>query len=165
MKSVRTAAALAIAALLFSFLPAAWAQEQSKGTEADSAAIQRVFTEFYQSFSRHDAHAASLTFAEDADFTNMRGVHRRGRMEIEDWLASLFKGALQNAGRTDTVRNIRYFTPELAAVDADTVITGTKAADGSLVPQRKGMMIVVMSKRNGRWLISDFHEAEFPPAR
>lgn len=165
MKSARTAVTLAVAALLLSFFLPAWAQEQSKGTEADSAAINQVFTAFYGSFSRHDAHAASLAFAEDADFTNMRGVHRHGRMEIEDWLASLFKDALQNARRTDTVRNIRYFTPELAAVDADTIITGTKAADGSEVPPRKGMMIVVMSKRNGRWLISDFHEAEFPPAR
>lgn len=165
MKSLRTAATLAIAALLLSFSPAARAQEQSKGTKADSAAIQQVFTEFYQSFSRHDAHAASLVFAEDADFTNMRGVHRRGRKEIEDWLAGLFKGALQNASRTDTVRNIRYFSPELAAVDADTVITGTKAADGSEIPPRKGLMVVVMSKQNGRWLIGDFHEVEFPPAR
>jgi hypothetical protein len=50
----------------------------------------------------------------------------------------------------------------MATVDADTVITGTKAGDGSEVPPRKGLMIVTMTKQNGYWLISVFHEAEFP---
>jgi len=103
-----------------------------------------------------------LPFAEDADFTNMRGIHRHGRKDIEDWFASLFKGNLKASSRTDIVRSIRFFSPQMAAVDADTVITGTKAADGSDVPPRKGLMIATMTKQNGRWLIGVFHEAEFP---
>ena len=151
----------AIAALLFFALPV-YPQDQSKSTDADAASIKQVFADFYESFSRHDAHAAAMTFAEDADFTNMRGVHSHGREEIEKWLASLFRGNLGEAHRTDIVRTIRFYNPQLAAVDADTVITGTKAADGSEMPPRKGLMIVVITKQNGRWLISDFHEAEFP---
>jgi uncharacterized protein (TIGR02246 family) len=149
--------------LLFAPIPAASAQDRSKAPDADSVAIKQVFINFYENFSRHDPHAAAMTFAEDADFTNMRGIHRHGRKDIEDWLGSLFRGNLKSANRTDMVRNIRFFTPHLAAVDADTVITGTIAADGSEVPPRKGLMIVVMTKQNGRWFISDFHEAEFPP--
>ena len=152
---------LAVAMLLFLTLPAC-SQDQSKSTDADSSSIKQVFTDFYESFSRHDAHAAAMTFAEDADFTNMRGIHSHGREEIEKWLASLFRGNLAEAHRTDIVRSIRFFSPQLAAVDADTVITGTKAANGSEMPPRKGLMIVVMTKQNGRWLISAFHEAEFP---
>ena len=148
--------------LLCFTLPAYCSQDQSKSTDADSASIKVVFTDFYESFSRHDAHAAAMTFADDADFTNMRGVHSHGREEIAKWLASLFRGNLGEARRTDIVRSIRFFNPQLAAVDADTVITGTKGADGSTMPPRKGLMIVVMAKQNGRWLISDFHEAEFP---
>jgi len=92
----------------------------------------------------------------------MRGVHRHGRTDIEAWFASLFKGNLKASNRTDTVRSIRFFTPQMATVDADTLITGTKTADGSEVPPRKGLMIVTMTKQNGHWLISGFHEAEFP---
>jgi len=154
--------AFAIALILFVPLPAFWAQDSSNSTDADSAAIKQAFTDFYESFSHHDAHATAMTFAEDADFTNMRGIHRHGRKEIEDWFASLFKGNLKASNRTDIVRSIRFFTPQTAAVDADTVITGTKAADGSDVPPRKGLMIATMTKQNGRWLISVFHEAEFP---
>jgi uncharacterized protein (TIGR02246 family) len=164
MASGRTT--MALAALLFagSLFAGARAQEGSKGTAADEAEIKQVFARFYENFSRHDAQAASMAFTEDADFTNMRGVHTRGRPEIEQRLDGLFKGMLRDATRTDIVRSIRYYTPELAAVDADTVITGTKAADGSVVPPRKGLMIALLTKKNGHWLISDFHEEEYPPA-
>jgi uncharacterized protein (TIGR02246 family) len=162
-KSIRAIVAFAIALILFAPPPAARAQDSSNPADAaDSAAIKQTFTDFYESFSHHDAHATAMTFAEDGDFTNMRGIRRHGRTEIEAWFANLFKGNLKASNRTDMVRSIRFFSPQVATVDADTVITGTKTADGSDVPPRKGLMIVTMTKQNGRWLISVFHEAEFP---
>jgi len=161
-RSIHAIVALAIALFLFASPSASRAQDSAKPTEADSAAIKQTFTDFYESFSHHDAHATAMTFAEDGDFTNMRGIHRHGRTEIEAWFANLFKGNLKASNRTDTVRSIRFFSPQVATVDADTLITGTKAADGSDVAPRKGLMIVTMTKQNGRWLISVFHEAEFP---
>ena len=137
---------------------------QDPGTEADAQAIKQVFAEWYEAFSRHDAHAASMTFIDDADFTNMGGAHDRGRKEIEAHLARIFAGNLKDARRTDMVKSIRFFTPVLASVDADTVITGTKAANGSELPPRKGLMTTTMTKENGRWYIAVFHEVEFPPA-
>jgi uncharacterized protein (TIGR02246 family) len=170
---VGAAAVTAAASLLFASAPrfsraAAGAplpaQVQGQGTEADSREIKQVFAEWYEAFSRHDAHAAAMTFAEDADFTNMRGVHNHGRKEIEAHLAMIFAGNLGSARRTDMVKSIRFVTPAIAEVDADTVISGTKAADGSEVPPRKGLMVTTMTKQNGRWFISVFHEVEFPAA-
>src|SRR5258708_2590641 len=51
--------------------PASAVQARPKTYESDEAAIKQVFTDFYESFSRHDAHAVAMTFAEDGDFTNM----------------------------------------------------------------------------------------------
>jgi uncharacterized protein (TIGR02246 family) len=72
----------------------------------------------------------------------MFGIHVHGREAIEQRFVALFKGNLRGANRTDTVRNIRFYAPGMAFVDADTVITGTKTADGSVGPVRKGLMIV-----------------------
>jgi len=141
------------------------AQSQPSSVEAESAAIKQVCADFSENFSRHDAHGVAMTFAEDADFTNMGGRHSHGREEIEKWFAALFRGNLKDSLRTDTVRSIRFFTPELAAVDAETVITGTKTADGSELPPRKGLMIVLATKQNARWYIGTFHEAEYPAPR
>jgi uncharacterized protein (TIGR02246 family) len=158
-------AAPVISLVLLMMPYAAPAQSQPRDAEADSAAITKVCADFSENFSRHDAHGVAMTFAEDADFTNMGGRHSHGREEIEKWFASLFRGNLKDSLRTDTVKSIRFFTPELAAVDADTVITGTKAADGSEIPPRKGLMIVMATKQDSHWFIGTFHEAEYPAPR
>ena len=167
MRFTRAVVTVIIPVTLFVLSPlsVSWAQDPSKTTDADSAAIKQVITDFYESFTRHDAHATAMTFAEDGDFTNMSGAHVHGRKAIEDRFASLYAGNLRAAHRTDTVRSIRYITPQVAFVDADTVITGTKAPDGSEIPVRKGLMIVVLAKEKDRWMISNFHEAEYPPPR
>jgi uncharacterized protein (TIGR02246 family) len=162
MVLARSFTSIVIMLVLFALVPGSHPQDSSKAADADSAAIKQTFADFYESFSRHDAHATAMTFAEDADFTNMRGIHRHGRTEIEEWFRNLFNGNLKASRRTDTVRNIRFFTPQTATVDADTTITGTKAADGSEGPPRKGLMICTLTRQSGRWLISVFHEAEFP---
>jgi uncharacterized protein (TIGR02246 family) len=160
-----TIAAQAISLALLMLPRLAPVQSQPNSAGADSVAIKQVCADFSENFSRHDAHGVAMTFAEDADFTNMRGSHSHGRADIEKWFASLFRGNLKDSLRTDTVRSIRFFTPELAGVDAETVITGAKAADGSEIPPRKGLMIVMVTKQNGRWLIGTFHEAEYPAPR
>ena len=165
MRFPSTIAAHVISLALLTVPGSVSAQSQPNGAETDSAAIKQVCADFSENFSRHDAHGVALTFAEDADFTNMRGSHSHGRADIEKWFASLFRGNLKDSLRIDTVKSIRFFTPELAAVDADTVITGTKAADGSEIPLRKGLMVVLMTKQNGRWFIGTFHESEYPPSR
>jgi uncharacterized protein (TIGR02246 family) len=158
-------AASVISVGLLTLSSAVPARSQASGTDADSAAIKKVCGDFSENFSRHDAHGVAMTFAEDADFTNMGGRHSHGRADIEKWFASLFAGNLKDSQRTDTVRSIRFFTPELAEADADTVITGTKSADGSVIAPRKGLMIVTLIKQDGRWFIGTFHEAEYPAPR
>ncbi len=165
MRHSRYLAFILAVLVLAATAPKAAAQSPANGTEADTAAIKELFASFYGAFSRHDAHATAMTFAPDADFTNMRGVHKKGRKEIEDWFTGLFTGNLRESSRTDTVRGIRFFSPDVAVADADTVITGTRTADGSVTPPRHGIMIVTATKRDGRWWISTFHEAEFPETR
>ncbi len=112
MQFPRIVAAAAFS-LLFLTLPCALrAQSQPAGSDADSAAIKQTCTDFSESFTRHDAHAVAMTFADDADFTNMRGIHSNGRKDIEKWFSALFTGNLKDSVRTDTVRSIRYFSPE-----------------------------------------------------
>jgi uncharacterized protein (TIGR02246 family) len=152
-------------ACLVMFTCAGHVPPPADSTEADSAAIKQVCADFSESFSHHDPHGVAMTFAEDADFANMTGRHAHGRANIENWFAGLFRGNLKDSARTDTVRSIRFYTPELAEAEAETVITGTKSADGSELPARKGLMIVLMTKQGGHWLIGSFHEAEYPTPR
>jgi uncharacterized protein (TIGR02246 family) len=164
MMYTKSMSALLAAALFFGASQAAWPQS-GQGSGADVAAIKEVFRAFYESFTRHDPHGVAMTFTDNADFTNMRGVHNKGRAEIEQKFVALFKGNLGASTRTDIVKNIHFYTPELATAEADTTILNTLRPDGSVVPPRKGLMIATMVKQNGDWLIDEFHEVEFPEPR
>src|SRR6266566_698786 len=63
--------------------------------------------------------------------------------------------------RTDTVKAIRYLTPDLASVDNYWSMTGAKARDGSDWPYRAGYVNFLMARRNGHWVIIVSHTADF----
>lgn len=58
------------------------------------------------------------------------------RPAIEHRFAALFKGNLRGTNRTDTVRTIPFYAPDLAFVEAETVILGSKTSDGSVGPMQ-----------------------------
>lgn len=139
----------------------------SGGSEADKAPIEQLVANYSEAFNRHDAHAIAAFFAEDADFTNLRGVSHHGQPEIEANFAMLFGGSgiLKNAQRTDSVRSLRFLAPDVAAVDTNCVITGSRTPEGSENPPRKGLLELIVTKQSGQWLIAVFHEQDLPPAK
>jgi uncharacterized protein (TIGR02246 family) len=154
------------AVLLDSFVFAiSCAHAQSNPPDADSAAIRHVISDFLDAFNRHDAHAWATPFAEDGDFTNVTGLYLHGRKDFEERFTTLFATRLKNAHRTATVRHTRFITPDVAAVDAEWELVGSKASDGSDNPIRKGLFNFVMTRQNGRWVFAVFQESEFAPTR
>jgi uncharacterized protein (TIGR02246 family) len=90
----------------------------------------------------------------------MLGESHHGRKEIEDFFVTRYAGVLKNAHRSDVVTRIRFLAPGIAFVDADWEMTGTRTPDGKVNPTRKGLLMWVMTKQNGQWLITVFHEAD-----
>jgi uncharacterized protein (TIGR02246 family) len=160
MMSTRVRAALMV--LLFVSLPLAaiWAG-QVDSHEADSAAIKKLFTDFNDAFNKHDAHASTMLFAEDADFINIQGATSHGRAEAEQHLAPLFAGRLKTIHRDVTLRNIRFLRPDTATVDSDFETSGLMGPNGA-VPATKGLYDWIVMKQNGRWLIAVWHESNLP---
>lgn len=134
---------------------------QTSSEEVESAAIRQVVARFMDAFNRHDAQGWAAPFMEDGDFTNVTGLTLRGRGKVEERFSRLFAGSLKDARRSATIRHIRLVKPDVAGVDAEWELVGSKAADGSENPVRKGMFTWVMVKQNGQWMFADFHESEF----
>jgi len=167
MFSTRLKAALAVF-FLFSFsVSAAWAQMHSNMADADSAAIKQSVAAFSDAWNRHDSHAVAMCYVEDGDFSSTQGIPSHGAKELEDHYVSIFGTFLKSAHRTDVVRSIRFLTPSIASVDIDWQMTGAKTPDGADAPLRKGLLNWVMTKQNGQWLITVYHESLFtpPPAK
>jgi len=151
-----------LASFSFAISPA---RGQTKSSDVDSAAIRQVIADFVDAFNRHDAHAWALPLAEDGDFTNVTGLYLHGRKDFEARFTELFASRLKTAHRMATVRHIRFVTPDVAAVDAEWELAGSKASDGAENPVRKGLFNFVVTRQNSHWVFAVFQESEFAPAR
>ena len=157
---IRTRMALAVLLFLSFSAVSSWAQKPS-GMDADSAAIKQSVAAWEDAWNRHDAHATAMRYVEDGDFSNTMGVPSHGWKELEGHYTTIFTTNLKNAHRTDTVKSIRFLTPEIASVDIDWQMTGAKGPDGSEIPLRKGLLTWIVTKHNGEWLITIYHESAF----
>jgi len=106
-----------------------------------------------------------LVFSSDADLTDWRGQHVRGRAAIEAKFHPTFSGPVfKDSLCLGKVRMIRLLRPNIAIVDIDWEMTGARSADGSPRPQRKGILDLVCEKQGREWRIVAFHDTDFTAA-
>lgn len=156
---MRRLATTLLAVLILTTLPLmASTVQETGGSDADKAAIQKLFTDFNNALNNHDAHRAAMLFTEDRDFIGVKGKIIHGRADIQAQMAPLFDGILKNMHRDATLRGMRFLRPDVAAVYSDYVTTGVAGANGVPAPT-KGLYDWVVTKQDGRWLIAVCREA------
>jgi uncharacterized protein (TIGR02246 family) len=129
--------------------------------DKDRAAIAQTVANSVNAWNLHDAHAFAMTFTEDADFTNVAGIHANGRASVEAFHAPRFAGVFKDTHETAAIRSIRFLRTDLASVDIDWQMTGAKTPDGASRPPRKGLLDWVMARQSdGSWLIQVMHNTE-----
>jgi uncharacterized protein (TIGR02246 family) len=136
-------------------------QGTDSGTAKDDAAVREIVASFSAGWNGHDAHAMCVSLADDVQWVNWRGEVLHSRKDVEEEHAKLFAGLYKNTHRTDNVKSIRYFTPELASVDNYWTMTGAKTRDGADWPYREGYANYVMARHDGHWVIVVSHTADF----
>jgi len=130
--------------------------------EKDRAAIEKAVQGYMDAWNTHDVHAVLATYTVDTDFTNAFGTHYQGRAQMESIFGPMLAGVYSATQQTGQVRSVRFFKPDVAAVDVDWQMTGAKNQDGSVRPTRKGLHSLIMTKQSdGSWLIAVMHVNEF----
>jgi uncharacterized protein (TIGR02246 family) len=132
------------------------------GTGTEDEAIRDVIDHFVGAWNRHDVHAFAAVFAEDADFTNVRGQGASGRAKIEEFHARPFATMFKDSHQKYTDIKIRYLRPDIASVDVHWEMTGATDADGNPGPLRLGLLNFVMMKNAGQWQIVVMHNMDLP---
>lgn len=160
MISTRVKMALVVFLIISFSAAVSWAQMPSS-MDADSAAIKQCVAAWEDAWNRHDAHATATRYVEDGDFSSTTGIPSHGWKELEEHYNAIFTTFLKDAHRTDVVKSIRFLTPEIASVDIDWQMTGAKTRDGQDVPIRKGLLTWIVTKHNGQWMITIYHESAF----
>jgi uncharacterized protein (TIGR02246 family) len=132
------------------------------GRERDEKSIRKVLADFVEAWNKHDATAFSLMFAEDADFTNVRGISVHGRTEVAKFHAPRFATSFKDSKQTMTKIQIRFIRLDVASVDAQWEMTGARNRDGNEIALRKGLLNFVMTKQKYKWFILVMHNMELP---
>jgi uncharacterized protein (TIGR02246 family) len=138
-------------------------ETEQAGAAKDRAKILSVLADFTDAWNRHDARAFSMLFAQDADFTNVRGTSAHGRTQIETFHAPSFATKFKDTHQTITETKVRLIKPDVAAVDARWEMTGAKGPEGQDVPLRRGLLNFVMTKESGEWVITVMHNMDLAP--
>ena len=135
-------------------------QVMNSTNQKDEELIKKVLTDFTDAWNEHDAKAFAIIFSADADFTNVAGKSARGRNEIEKHHEPGFKTKWANSHQKITQSKTRFIKPDVAAVDAWWELTGIKGTEGQDMPPRKGLLNFIMTKDDGKWLITVMHNMD-----
>ena len=157
----------AIALALFnnlSFSRAADAPAQSD----DEKRVRTLIAALGEAFAKLDAHAFSMVFHEDADFTNVWGMTAHGRKAIEEFHRPLLEG--DGAGPIPSFKHaelkvldtrIRFLRPDVASIDATWTQTGA-VQNGRDMGFRKGLLMLIATKQGDDWGIAVMHNMDLP---
>lgn len=125
--------------------------------------VHAVVGRFMDAWNAHDAHAFAAVFCEDADFTNVLGMHARGRHEIDQFHAPRFADMFRNSQQVADSIMIRFVRSDVAAVDVRWSMTGAEDRVGNPIPLRKGLLNFIMTKDSEGWSIAVMHNLDTPP--
>lgn len=127
----------------------------------DEAMIRQLINELVDAWNRGDAEAYGARYLDDATFTNVNGMFHLSRDEFNQRHEEIFRVAMKGSKITLTPRKIRCVRPDVAIVDLDCGVFGTKVqppgvqagADGSLHTS----LLLVLLKESGSWWIAAYH--------
>ncbi|MGW7423049.1 SgcJ/EcaC family oxidoreductase [Streptomyces sp. NPDC054813] len=124
-----------------------------EGTRDDARAIRALWAEMARGWAAGDAALFAASFAEDCDFTTVRGDKPLGRTSIEAGHDALFRGPYAGTVLDARVVAVRFLRPDLATVEAEsTIIT----PDGES-PAITHALAVVERTAERHWSIKAFH--------
>ena len=149
--------------LWFALSPAAFGQQNStdvktktKADDAAGTALKQLLDTYTEAWNRHDSHTLAMLFTEDCDYVIVSGGNTHGREALETSFAKNFNSNLKNSTRTDSIRRMRFLTPDIASLDDYWVLN----VPGQ--PPREGYYNWILVRQGGRWLIAIHHAAQFP---
>jgi uncharacterized protein (TIGR02246 family) len=142
---MRILVALAVLALSVSAISATQADEEN--------AIGEIQARWDDAWNRHDIKALSSLVAEDVRFVNVAGVVLTGRGEFEALQTRTHAMQFKESVRTVTGTDIKFLTPDIAVAHVRWGMRGDKDPDGTPRQPRRGVMMQVLMKRDGKWAV------------
>lgn len=121
----------------------------ASGHDEDERVIRNMVDQSISRLNKGDVTAFEDFWDEQADYAGVDGRLTIGRSGIQALFRQMVKSG--TGQQTVTVEQIRFITPELAAVDGSWVVTGAHDAAGKELPAIHGRGFELVQKKNGGW--------------
>ncbi|MFJ6590687.1 SgcJ/EcaC family oxidoreductase [Streptomyces violaceusniger] len=126
-------------------------------TATDDERIQGLWDAMARGWAEGDAHSFAAVFAEDCDFTTVRGEKPPGRAGIAAGHDQLLRTVYRSTRLDARVQSIRYPRPDLATVNVESTVV---ASDGTSLARTHALAVVerdATAGADGAWRITAFH--------
>jgi uncharacterized protein (TIGR02246 family) len=131
-------------------------------TSDAAQAAEGLVNSLVAAWNAHDARAFARCFAEDANFTNVFGMHAKGRAAIETFHAPIFATMFKDSRLAATQTRSRALRADIVAFDVRWEMTGARGPDGASWPLRRGLMNMVAVREGSAWSIAVMHNMDLP---
>lgn len=122
--------------------------------ESDAVAIQDVPKQIVAAWANHDADAFAAVFAENGSMILPNNVFRRGRDEIQSYMAGAFAGPYRDTQVTGEPMDARFLAADVALVITRGGVLGP--GETAVAPERGVLATWVLSKLNGEWKLDAY---------
>lgn len=144
---------IAVISLAIALLPVATVAQRGT-SKSDQAAVKQVVERWNKAWQTKDPELAAQDYSDDADWTNAFGMRRKGRAEIERFLAEVFSLPFVMAGQSKTVDQfVRLIKPDVALVITRVERAGQRTPSGAELDTRQTSHLRVLMKIRGSWII------------
>jgi uncharacterized protein (TIGR02246 family) len=141
---------------------------QGTAPRREQLLIEQVIDNWNKAWQTKDAKLAAQDYSDDAEWTNAFGMKRKGRAEIEKFLAEVFSLPFVMAAESKVVeQSVRFIKPDVALVITRVERVGQRTPSGETLGTRQTSHLRVLMKSAGSWqivshLISDARNPERP---
>ena len=124
-----------------------------QGQAADEEAARKLLEQYAAAFNKKDAKAVAELWAEDGDYTSLRGRTAKGRAELEGLFRDLLSGPYRDAKIELITSSVRLLAPDVALGHATWQVNGALGPDGKAGPTVRTVSLSVATRRGGQWRI------------
>ncbi|MFF4603426.1 SgcJ/EcaC family oxidoreductase [Streptomyces sp. NPDC001339] len=143
-------------------MTAAFSASISGTPDQDKSAVADVPQRMMAAWAAHDASALAGLFTEDGTMVLPGDIFKKGRGDIEEFMAQGYAGPFKGTSVFGTPLDVRF----LGAGTAVLVTQGGVLAPGesTVAPEREIRATWVLTEQAGGWYIAAYHNSPVRPA-
>ena len=132
-------------------------------SEDERLAPEQIRDAFVEAWNRHDIAKLAALFADDAQFVNVLGMWWKGRDEIQRRLRANHETIFKHSQLSPGGQDVFYLREDVAIVHSTWTLTGQVDRDGEAVPDREGIITLVVARAGECWQINAFQNTDILP--